>query len=94
MKLNSENIASVEEKIGRYKWLKGIADEYEQMIKLIEREGDAFVVYGIDYAARGDIRSFTVNSHRSIPHTFILDGFKAALTGIKEEMAQIEKELQ
>ena len=94
MKLNLENLSSVEEKVRRYKWLKGIIDEYEQMIKLIESEGDHFRLCSFSYSARGDEQKFEVNPHRTIPFTFIRDGLKEALARISEEMEQIEKELQ
>lgn len=84
----------LEQKIRHYRWLKEIADNYDSMLKLIDREKDSFTIYGLIYAARGDTRSFQVNPHRTIPYKFIYDGLKAELEIINAEIAECEKELK
>ena len=84
----------LEQKIRHYRWLQGIADNYESMLKLIDREKDYFIIYGLTYAARGDTTNFQVNPHRTIPYKYIYDGLKAELEAINAEIAECEKELQ
>lgn len=75
-------------------WLQGIADNYESMLKLIDKEKDYFTIYGLTYTARGDIRNFQVNPHRTIQYKYIYDGLKAELDVINAEIAECEKELK
>lgn len=84
----------LEQKVRHYRWLQGIADNYENMLKLIDREKDYFTIYGLTYAARGDTNNFQVNPHRTIPYKFIYDGLKVALETINTEIAECEKELK
>lgn len=83
----------LERKVRHYRWLQGIAAEYEDMLKLINREKDHFTIEGFSYSARGDVRNFNVNGHRTIPYTFIRDGLQAELNNINIEIAECEKEL-
>lgn len=84
----------LENKMKHYKWLCDIAREYKSMIDCIEREKEHFIIYNISYAARGDLRTFSVNPHRTIPYSFIKDGLSSALTDIEKEIAEMEIELK
>lgn len=84
----------LQNKMYHYKWLCNIAREYKSMIDCIEREKEFFIVYGFSYSARGDITTFNVNPHRTIPYSFIRDGLSAALADIEKEIAEEEKELK
>lgn len=83
----------IDRKIRHREWLEGISKEYEEMISFIEREHEHFRIYGLSYAARGDIRIFNINPHRTIPYTFILNGLKAALKDVNKEIAELKREL-
>ena len=84
----------IEEKVSSYRWLKGIADNYQKMIDLMEREQDYFRLYKMQYAARGDLQVFDINPHRSIPVKYLQDGLREALKGIDQELAQLKSELK
>ena len=82
------------ERIDHYRWLNGIAQEYRRMINLINANGEFFTIYGFSYATNGDVVSFNVNPHRTIPYSFIKDGLEAALNGVEKEMKEMEIELK
>lgn len=82
------------EKVHHYRWLQGIADEYRDMIGLIEREKEFFTIEAFSYSARGDTRVFSINNHKTIPYWFILDGLQSELRDIEMEMKNIEIELE
>ena len=84
----------LQDKMKHYKWLCNIAREYKSMIDCIEREKEYFIIYNISYTARGDIRTFKVNPHRTIPYSFIKDGLSAALADVEKEIAEKEIELK
>ena len=84
----------LEQKIKHYRWLKEIAEHYNDMVSLIEREKDHFKIEAFSYSARGDARVFQANPHRTIPYKFILDGLKAELETINAEITECEKDLQ
>lgn len=84
----------LEKKVRHYRWLQDIAEEYKGMIDLIEREKEYFTIQSFSYSARGDIRKFQVNSHRTIPYSYIRDGLKAELETINAEIAECGKELE
>lgn len=85
---------SFQKDCNKYRWLEGIKNNYEQMLKLIWREKENFRIYGIHFSARGDIEPFTVNPHRTIPWRYIYDGLEAALKSVIEEMHEIEKQYE
>lgn len=82
------------DKLKHYAWLCDIAHEYKSMIDCIEREKEYFVIYDFSYAARGDVRTFKVNPHRTIPYSYIKDGLSAALANVEKEIAEKEIELK
>lgn len=84
----------LQDKMRHYKWLCDIAHEYKSMIDCIEREKECFRIYGFSYAARGDVRTFNVNPHRTIPYSYIKDGLSAALADVEKEIAEKEIELK
>ena len=84
----------LQDKMRYYKWLCNIAHEYKSMIDCIEREKESFVIHGLTYSARGDVTTFNVNPHRTIPYSFIKDGLSAALADIEKEIAEKEIELK
>lgn len=84
----------LEQKIRHYRWLKDIAESYQDMVHLIERERDNFTINAFSYSARGDGTVFQVNPHRTIPYKYILDGLKAELETINAEITECEKDLQ
>lgn len=88
-----EKFEMLEQDIRHYRWLKEISERYQQMIDLIEREREHFIICGFSYEARSEPVSFNVNPHRSIPYTFILDGMKAALGDVNKEIAEYEKKI-
>ena len=73
-----------------YMWLKGIENAYKEYIERIEKEGDFFVIEGINYTNRGPIETMELNSHRTIPNTFILEGLKIALKKVQDEINEHE----
>ena len=82
------------QKLRHLKWLYPIADEYEKFIHLIESEKEHFTVDGIIYSARGEEEKFSLNCHRTMPNTYILEGMKRALHDVKVEIAMCEAELK
>ena len=88
------NINKMQEKLAHYRWLERIKSEYEEMINLIDREEDYFTIQSFTYTARGDAQTFPVNSHRSIPYTYIRDGLAAELATIEQEIEDCKKEIE
>ena len=88
------DINRAQEKLAHYRWLERIRDEYEEMISLIDREKEYFTIQSFTYTARGDAQIFPVNSHRSIPYTFIRDGLAAELATIEQEIEDCKKEIE
>lgn len=84
----------IERKMLHYRWLKEIADDYEKMINLIDREKEYFTIQGFTFTARGDAQTFCVNPHRSIPYQFIRNGLSAELDNLGKEIASLEEELK
>lgn len=84
----------LQNKMRYYEWLCDIAHEYKSMIDCIEREKEYFVIHGFSYAARGDVRTFNVNPHKTIPYSYIKDGLSAALANVEKEIAEKEIELK
>ena len=80
-------------KVRHYYWLCEIAKDYDGMIRLIDNEKDYFTIEGFSYSARGDVREFNVNCHRTIPYKYIRDGLADKLAEIKAEIAECEKDL-
>lgn len=91
--MNWEKINDIEEKVRKYRWLKGIAEQYEEMAEKIERQKDYFKIIGITYENRGESR-FSFNPHRPISCTFILDGINDALDGVRKEIDELEQEIE
>ena len=83
----------IEDKVRTYKWLQGIAKDYQSMLEKIVTNEDCFTVEGILYSNCGDTQQFNLNTHRSIPVRYIKEGLKDILDSIRREMAEIEKEL-
>lgn len=81
-------------KLDHYKWLCDIAESYQDMIGLLDREKDYFTIYGFSYAARGDSTSFRVNPHRTIPNKYIKQGLEEILKRVQQEIQEIEVELK
>lgn len=80
--------------VNHLRWLEGIAKQYTEHLQLIEHEADYYTVQAIHYTARGDGRVFNVNSHRSIPTSFIYDGLLAALSAVNEEIKHTREQLK
>ena len=80
------NIQELRDKDRTYMWLKGIENTYKMYIERIEKEGDFFVIEGIQFSNRGPIETMELNSHRTIPNTFILEGLKIALKKVQDEI--------
>lgn len=83
----------IRKKAEEYIWLKGIADEYRQMISYIESEKQYFKVEKITYSARGGSREFVLSLYSTIPSKYIIDGLKDILPKIEKEMIEIKKSL-
>ena len=81
------------EKVKRLDWLRGIVNNYEQDLRLLERAGDEFVVSAIHYNYHGPA-TMTLNNHRTIPATFIFMGLSYTLSAIKKEIDSLELELK
>ena len=92
--MNISEFDELEKKVRHYRWLQDVAKVYKDMIDLIEREKEYFTIQSFSYSARGDVRRFQVNSHHTIPYTYIRDGLKAELETINAEIAECEKELE
>ena len=84
----------IEKKVQSYRWLEEISKNYRAMINRINAELDYFRVEKIAYTARGDMRYFDLNCHRTIPAHYIADGLKETLTSIDEELKQLKAELE
>ena len=84
----------IERKMLHYRWLKEIADEYEKMIDLIDREKEYFTIESFTFTARGYAQTFCVNPHRTIPYQFIRNGLLAELDNLGKEIASLEEELK
>ena len=84
----------IEKKVQNYRWLVRIAKEYRELIDRIHAEKEHFRVEKIAYTARGDMRYFDLNCHRTIPYHYIADGLQEALAGIDEEIKQQKAELE
>lgn len=84
----------IEQKVQSYRWLAGIAKEYQAMINRINAEQDCFRVEKITYTARSDTKYLDLNCHRSIPAHYIINGLKEALIGINKELKQLKTELE
>lgn len=84
----------LQNKMRHYKWLCDIAHEYKSMIDCIEREKEYFVIHGLTYSARGDVTTFNINPHKTIPYSYIKDGLSAALANVEKEIAEKEIELK
>ena len=84
----------IKRKIDHYNWLCNIAESYQDMIGLIDREKDYFTIYGFSYSARGDVTSFNVNPHRTIPNKYIKQGLEEILKCVQQEIQEIEIELK
>lgn len=93
MKKSIEKFERMAADVRRYRWLKDIAADYKQMVELIEREREHFIICGFSYEARSEPRSFSVNPHRSISYTYILHGMRAALGDINKEITEYEKKI-
>ena len=87
------NIKHLEDKVSEYRWLKKIYDNYIDMIHLMGLESDYFRLYEFTYAARGDVRKFEINPHRSIPTSYLKAGLEHACKDIENEMNIIKEEL-
>lgn len=83
----------IENMVSEYCWLLDIADKYRQMIACMEREQEYFRLHSLEYSARGDVRKFDINCHRSIPVKYLIEGLGVALSGIEEEMKQLKSKL-
>ena len=83
---NNMEIQEFRDRDREYMWLKSIEASYIKYIERIEKESDAFVVGSIKFYARGDAEEMELNNHRTIPYGFILEGLKAALEGVQEEI--------
>lgn len=83
----------IEKMVSEYCWLRDIADNYRRMIACMEREQEYFRLYSLEYSARGDVEKFDINSHRSIPVKYLIEGLGVALSGIEEEMKQLKSKL-
>lgn len=84
----------IEQKVQSYRWLEGIAKKYREMIDRIHAEKEYFRVEKIAYTARGDMQYLDLNCRRTIPYQYILEGLKAALICIDEEINQLKEELE
>ena len=80
------------EKVRHLDWLKGIAKEYESRIEFWGKAGQDLTVLAIHYSYHGT-GTMQLNSHRSIDMAFIFAGLNDALRKLKEEIAELEKEL-
>jgi len=87
------NSAIYIEKVRRLEWLRGIKENYDQFLRLLERAGDEFTVAAIHYQYHGPA-TMTFNNHRSIPARFISRGLAAVLESIEQEIADLENELK
>lgn len=87
-------IEDIEKKVSLYRWLQGIAEEYQDMIDLIEREGTYFNVVGISYSICDETRSFNINSHRPISNRYIKEGLEEAIRDIRKEIEGLRAELE
>ena len=82
-------------KVETYEMMKAVANDYRNVIELIDRERDYFRVEEIIYSARGDSRKLHLNPYYApIPYTVIRDGLQAALKKLEAEMSEMEKKLK
>ena len=81
------------EKVRHLDWLKGIAKEYESRIEFLGNAGQELTLLAIHYSYHGP-GTMQLNSHRSIDMAFIFAGFNDALRKLREEIAELEKELK
>ena len=87
-------IDELENLIRHCRWLKSIAKDYENILEIIDREKDYFTIRGFSYSARGSVREFALNCHRSIPYTYIRDGIQSALDGIISELKECDNKIK
>lgn len=80
-------------KLNRLRWLRGIAEEYTDHLKLITKEKNHFSVYGIQYSARSDPRIMGVNSN-FFSIKYIEQGLIDGLLKINTEIYNLEEELK
>ena len=83
----------IEKAASEYYWLRDIANKYRRMIACMEREQEYFRLCSWEYLARSDVQKFTLNSHRSIPVKYLIEGLREALSGIEEEMKHFKSVL-
>lgn len=81
------------DKLRHLEWLQGLARDYKRHFDLIEREGDRFRVYGIQFSARGDPQMMDVNSNY-FPRECIKEGLEVSLSTINVEIEELKNELR
>ena len=81
------------DKLRHLEWLRGIAKDYRKHFDLIEREGDYFCVYGIQFSARSEPRMMSVNPNH-FPRECIKEGLEVSLGVINAEIEELENELR
>ena len=81
------------DKLRHLDWLRGIARDYKRHFDLIEREGNHFRVYGIQFSARSDTQMMEVNSNY-FPRECVMEGLEVGLNTINFEIEELENELR
>ena len=76
------------DKLRHLDWLRGIAKDYRKHFDLIEREGNYFSVYGIQFSARSEPRMMNVNPNY-FPRECIKEGLEVGLNTINFEIEEL-----
>jgi len=82
------------EMVNHLHWLEGIAERYDEHIKLIEHEYKYYTVQSIGYTARGEGRVFDINPHRPIPLSYIYKGLSEVLSSVNKEIKELHEQLK
>ena len=86
----------IEQKVLLCRQLESITEEYREIIDFIQKEQDRFRVDRIVYMMQGDKQKqcFDLNSQRTIPVHYIVEGLQDTLNGIDKEIKQLKAELK
>ena len=87
--------SELQDKIRHYHWLKGLAEDYDNQLFRLQREGKAVKVDYIGFTCRSDrSERISFNCHRTISPVPFIKAIEKCLKDIKAEMVALRDEIE
>ena len=87
--------SELQDKIRHYHWLKGLAEDYDNQLFRLQREGKAVTVDYIGFTCRSEkTEVLRFNSHRTISPAPFIKAIEKCLKDIKAEMVALRDEIE